>query len=96
MVRLNHAVYGVVIWELSQERSWWGLFSSRAAADALFWREMVENQIAYHWEYLSEFQTSKLYLINWRRRIAPLMDDGIAKRRKHYQRMQADTWPDAP
>jgi hypothetical protein len=78
-----------LILEVQNDQRWWFvLFSQsedrRVQADNKFWREMIENQIAYHWQYLSRFRHSKLYLKNWDTRLRTVIDEGIRKGQEHY------------
>jgi hypothetical protein len=44
-----------------------------------FWRQMMVNQIAYHWKYLKHFGRKKLYLDNWHREMEDIINEGIEK-----------------
>jgi hypothetical protein len=58
-----------------------------------FWREMMENQIAYHWRYLSLFQEQKPYLKNWRTNLGAVMDEGIKKGKKDFSSVKQRSDP---
>jgi hypothetical protein len=43
------------------------------------WKELVINQIAYHWQYIEHFGDEKLFIKNWRTVLGAEMCEGIKR-----------------
>jgi hypothetical protein len=55
------------------------LFVTRMRRDDNFWKGLVINQIAYHWQYIEYFWDKKEFILNWRTELEARMIEGIHK-----------------
>ena len=55
------------------------LFVTRMRRGDKFWKALVINQIAYHWQYIEYFWDTKEFIRNWRTELEAQMIEGIEK-----------------
>jgi ABC-type phosphate/phosphonate transport system permease subunit len=60
-------------------------FVKRLRGDKKPWKELVINQMSYHWQYIEHFWDEKLFIRNWRTVLGPEMREGIARGKENFK-----------
>jgi len=72
------------------------LFVMSMRRDDKFWRGLVINQMAYHWQYIENFWDDKQFILNWRTKLGPEMIEGINKGKAKFNPAKpAPSWEEA-
>jgi hypothetical protein len=55
------------------------------------WKELVINQMAYHWQYIEHFWDEKLFIRNWRTVLGAEMCEGIKRGKENFPKGHSTT-----
>jgi hypothetical protein len=60
-------------------------FVKRLRGNEKPWKELVINQMYYHWQYIEHFWDKKLFIRNWRTVLEAEMREGIKRGRENFK-----------
>jgi hypothetical protein len=59
------------------------------------WKELIINQMSYHWQYIEHFWDKKLFIGNWREVLQADMLEGIRRGKERFKPRSPDEWDEA-